>query len=524
MKRKHYRLSVSLLTLLLLTLNSSALADNLDTVLWNATTTVNAGSGDFAPTYMAANRYGTITQAGSAYESLTVSKPMSTTNGRFSFGFGVQAWFGTGSPTDYRRYDAATGLWSDNAQHPANAWLQELYASVRWRSLFAIAGLFDYDRSIFSSATGSGDLVLSRNARGIPQLRIGFHDFVDVPLTQGWLQVQGEIAYGKFADSKWLENHYNYYNYFLTTGVWMHNKRLYLRSNPSQPFSVTLGMQHAAQFGGTQRIYNDGKLTSENKASTGIGDFFDIFVPRRDGSGSTEGDKAYYNGNHLGSWDLQLRYRFASGRTLTFYWQSPWEDGSGIGKLNGFDGLYGLRYNSASPIGWLTEASIEYIDFSNMSGPMHWAPGDFPGTGVGNEATGADDYYNNYFYNGWDNVGMALGSPLVKSIIYNTDGYLRFTDNRIRGFHLGACGHPDDRWGWRMMAGWQRSPGTPFIPRLKKGSNFALLIECSHRFRRIKGLEASAQAAMDAGSIFGHRYGIMLTLGYTGLINLSKRK
>lgn len=506
-----------LTVLLTLLLCGEARADNLDSLHWSARTVVNGGSGDFAPLYMAANSYGTITQSAGAYEALGIHKPMGY-DGRFGFSFGVQAWLGFGSDVDYSRYNAAAQVWEKNSQHPAYAWLQEAYAAVRWRSLFLEAGMRDYDRSLFSTATGSGDVVLGRNARGIPQARIGFHDFVNVPLTRGWLQLQGEIAYGKFADSKWLENHYNYYNNFVTTGVWFHYKRLYLRSNPAKPLSVMLGMQHAAQFGGTQYIYENGVCVSELHSKAGIKDFFDILIPRRDGSGEVTGDKAYYNGNSLGSWDLTVRYRLPQGQQLTFYVQSPWEDGSGIGKLNGWDGVWGLRYQSASPMGWITEASAEYIDFSNMSGPMHWAPGDYPGTAISNQATGADDYYNNYFYNGWTNNGMGLGSPLVKSPIYNTDGYLRFTDNRIRGFHLGVKGQPDDRWGWRLLTGYQRSLGTPFLPRLKKAHSYSLLLEASHAFRSIPGLKASAQAAMDAGSIFGHRYGVSFNLEYTGFI------
>ena len=120
------------------------------------------------------------------------------------------------------------------------------------------------------------------------------------------------------------------------------------------------------------------------------------------------------------------------------------------------------------------------------------------------------------------NNGMGLGSPLVKAPIYNTDGYLRFTDNRIRGFHLGAKGQPDDRWGWRLLTGYQRSLGTPFLPRLRKAHSYSLLLEASHAFRRIPGLEAAAQAAMDVGSIFGHRYGIALSLSYTGSFSRSR--
>lgn len=493
---------------------SHQIAAATDSITFGASTVVTGGNGNFAPTYMSSNRYGTLTQSSNAYEALTLRKSLTHTS-RFSYGFGLQAWAGTGSEVGYARYDIQKDKFTDIQRHPAYVWLQELYGTVRYRSLFAELGMRDYDRSLFTTPTSSGDIVLGQNARGIPQLRAGFIDFVSVPLTRSFLQIQGEIAYGKFADKNWLEKHYNYYNSFLTTGAWFHYKRLYLRSNPQHPLSVTFGMQHAAQFGGTQRIYNKGVCTATNKSPMHFKDFFDIFLPRRDGSGSVAGDQAYYNGNHLGSWDLRIRYRLPQGDNVTFYVQAPWEDGSGIGKLNGWDGLWGLSYEKKDTYGWLTGATLEYMDFSNMSGPMHWAPGDFPGTSIPNQATGADDYYNNYFYNGWMNSGMGLGSPLVKSPIYNTDGYMRFTDNRIRGFHIGLQGQPCHDWGWRLLTGWQRSLGTPFLPSLTRRHNFSLMLEASHAFASIRGLSASAAAALDAGSIFGHRYALFFSLNYT---------
>lgn len=51
-----------LAALILLTI-ATARADSLDSLQWSAATFVNAGNGDFAPLYMAANRYGTLTQA-----------------------------------------------------------------------------------------------------------------------------------------------------------------------------------------------------------------------------------------------------------------------------------------------------------------------------------------------------------------------------------------------------------------------------------------------------------------------------
>lgn len=232
--------------------------------------------------------------------------------------------------------------------------------------------------SLFNQSIGVGDLVLSDNARPIPRIAAGFIDFQDIPFTNGWVQIQGELSWGRPMDSKWLEDRFNYYSSFLTTDIWMHYARCYFRTNPKQPFSVTVGMQHATQFGGDARWYHYGVNTSSDKASLKFRDFINAMFPWTGGSSTVSGDVLYYDGNHLGSWDLRLRYRLPQGHELTAYMQSPWEDGSGIGKLNGFDGVWGIEYKSPREKDWVTGAVLEYIDFTNQSGPMHWAPGDLP--------------------------------------------------------------------------------------------------------------------------------------------------
>ncbi len=512
LKTEHIKCTLAV-CVLLSTILSTYAADPFS-LQWEAATIVNIGSGDFAPYYIASNRAGTLTQPAGAYERGLIYKPLNTDT-RFSYSFGAEAYLSVTSSTDYDRY--TNDQWHVNSQKPAYVWLQQLWGEVKYRSLFLSVGMRDNNRSLFDSPLSTGDITLSRNARGVPQARLGFYDFQPVPFTRGWVEVQGEIAYGKFADNSWLRNHFNYYNSFITTGSWFHYKRIYLRSNPAARFSAMIGFQHAAQFGGNSRVYEDGKLTREYKSKVRFKDFVDVFVQKRGGDGSTEADKAYYNGNHLGSWDLKFSYRLNNGDMLTLSVQSPWEDGSGIGKLNGWDGVYGLEYRRQG-YGWLTAARAEYIDFTNQSGPMHWAPGDSPDTPIHGEATGADDYYNNFFYNGWTNLGMALGTPFIKSPIYNTDGYLRFTDNRIRGFQLGAEGKPDNHWAWRTLLSWRTSWGTPYVPRIHKREGFSVMLEASHHFSNIPGLSLSAQIALDAGTLYGDRIGAAITLGYSGSI------
>ncbi len=472
-------------------------------------------SSDFAPYYLSANRDGTLTQANGLAARVYLTHGMNLSE-RFSYGYGVDLIGQWTSATDYLRYSPEQE-WQTNSQRPAWGWIQQLYGELKYRGVFLTVGAKEMNRSIIDNGLNSGDLVMSDNARPIPQIRAGFIDFQNVPLTNGWLQIQGELAYGKFTDSDWLDNHYYRYNSFVTTGSYMHYARCYFRSNPSKHFVVTVGMQHATQFGGTWTIWKEGKVLAEHKMSVKFKDVINAFLPwKGGGSGDTEGDSAYYSGNHLGSWDLKLTYTFNNGSSLEGYLQSPWEDGSGIGKQNGFDGVWGLHYHTARNISWIKDIVVEYIDFTNQSGPMHWAPADFDGTQVSAEATGGDDYYNNYMYNGWCNYGMSIGSPFVKSTIYNTDGYLRYTDNRMRGVHLGAQGNLSESVGWKMLWSYRRSWGTPLSPRIAAVSDTSMELECSWNMPYLKGLSLSGALAWDAGKLYGNNFGGLLSLRYCG--------
>lgn len=482
------------------------------TLQYRAAIGAEAGSGDFSPYYVASRHDGiTGVSPYAFYTTDALWRPMNDST-RFSYGYGLQVTAGYLSPIDYQRYDAATESWTKHSVS-STGWLQQLYGELRWRSLFLQAGMKNYDRSIMSPSLGSGDITYSDNARPVPQIRLGLSDFRDFPGTKGWLQVQGEIAFGKFIDNVWLRNQYNRYNHFVTTGVWMHYKRLYFRIGERQPFSFTIGMQHAAQFGGTQQDFKNGKLVEQRKFHK---NFWKIIMPTR-GEGS-----AYYDGNHLGSWDVKMRYRFRNGSTLTAYIQSPWEDGSGIGKLNGWDGLYGLEYKAARS-GIVDNVVAEYIDFTNQSGPMHWAPGDFPGTSVPGEATGSDDYYNNYAYNGWANFGMSMGSPFVMSPAYNLDGYGAFTANRLRGFHIGIGGTPAAAWTYRIMFSHRTSWGTPYIPSAHRRHSVSALAQCAWSPRHLPALKVTGALGIDHGSLYGNNFGVAVGVEYSGTIRFGKK-
>lgn len=506
--------SLGLLILFIVCAAVSAQAVGADSIAgYEAKVIATAASGKFAPHYMASGRSGVVTSSGNALLSARIERGLSHTQ-RFAWGFGVQAIGGYSSGVSYGRYNS-TG-WGSHNMHPSRIFIQQLYGGVKWRSLSLSLGMQERGSGLVDDGLSSGDLIHSANARPIPQARLGFIDYQPVPFTKGFLQVQAEFAYGKFTDSGWRRNHADYYNSMIVSGIWYVYRKLYFRTDPSRPFSAIVGVQAAGQFGGSSEYYNKGELVHTDHRGVRFKDFIKMIVPYE------KGKEDFVQGNTLGSWDIKGTYRFRNGMALDGYIQWPWEDGSGMAKLNGFDGLYGLAFTLPGGVPLLRRAVVEYLDLTNQSGPMHWAPSDYPGTLITTEATGADDYYNNKYYGAYANYGMILGNPMVMSTIYNLDGYNTIIANRVRGFHVGAEGFVTPRLRWSAKIGYRKAYGNGFEALLPPLHATSALIGASWNPANLSGLTVGCELALDRGSLPANSFGALLTLTYSGIISAEK--
>jgi hypothetical protein len=478
---------------------------------------MNAGNSELAPYYVAANNGGILTQQYSALIDVDVHKELSF-HKRFSWSAGLNIVGGYASDAGYERY-AGNGQFEVQKQHPARVWLQQAYVKARYRSIFAEVGQEYKSSPVVNGELSSGDLVWSGNARPPVGVRAGFVNFQDIPFTKGWLQLNGEFGYFRQFDDKWLENHYNYYNHFITTGTWLHYKSLHFRTKPLERLVFTIGAQSACQFGGTANYYENGQVTRTVKMDADAKAFWRTFIA---GSGGNSAGDSFVEGNHLGTWDIALDYDLTDTQRLRAYTQWLWEDGSGIGKMNGFDGLWGLEYRHLYNK-LITGAVIEYIDFTNQSGPIHWTPNDRPGTPITSHSSGADDYYNNYIYNGYQNRGMSIGSPFVKSPLYNQDGYMRYRDNVMRGFHAAVKGWLSYFWEYTLMGSYRKAWGTPLIPRASSVDDFSMSLEVRYLYTRYD-LQFRGQIAMDHGSLYGNNWGFLLGITYSGRFKFKTMK
>ena len=478
----------------------------------------NFGNSELAPYYISSNTGGIVTQQTDALLTAALWHMMDPAK-RLSWGAGVELWGGYGSSAAYDRY-LGDDQWTQVKQHPSRLWVQQAYLEGKYRSIHAVVGGRYKHSPVVNDLLSSGDMVWSVNARPPMGVMAGFIDFQDIPLTGGWLQLMGEFGYFRGFDDKWLENHYNYYNHFITTGTWLHYKSLHFRTRPDQPLVFTIGAQAACQFGGAADYYKNGEIFNTVQMDADAKAFLRTFIA---GSGGNSSGDSFVEGNHLGTWDVALDYNLLQDRSLRCYAQMPWEDGSGIGKFNGLDGLWGLEYRDNGSGSLVSGAVFEFMELTNHSGPIHWAPADHPGTPIVDEATGADDYYNNYIYNGFQSHGMSIGSPFVKSPLYNLDGYMRYRDNVMRGFHAAVSGNLSSRLNYRLMGSYRKAWGTPMIPRAVAVDDFSMSLQAGYSPAGCEGLQVAAQFAVDRGSLYGDNVGAVVSIHYHGNFNFNKR-
>lgn len=486
-----------------------------DSVTYSAAVFANASTGRFAPYMIGSWNGDRTTMKNGLSTDFTIEKKMSI-GGRFSWGAGAEIMAGYNHSADYARYNEADGDWSTSVMRPSGFTLRSLYAEVHYRCLYALVGMKTSHSDIVDDRLSSGDLVRSNNARPIPGVTVGFVDYQNIPFTNGWLQLNGQIMYGKFFDNDYRRKQFNYYAPLIATDIYYTYKYWYFRTKPSERFSATFGMQTAGQFGGRTDWYYRGKMTRSETRGFRLKDVAKMFFPTL-GNGN-----AYYEGNSLGTWSLRMRYRLFNDSEIAAYWENLFEDGSGIACRNGADGLYGLQYTMAEK-GWFTSAVVEYLDFRNQSGPLHFAPGDHNSSSITTEATGGDNYYNNDSYGSYVNYGMAIGSPMVMAPIYNADGYPEFIFNRMRGVHVAAMGSPTADIDYRVMFGWQKGYAMGRTPLPHAKTDVSAMVEINWQAKSLlDGLSLNCRVAIDRGELRGDNFGAALAVRYTGSFNLKK--
>jgi hypothetical protein len=455
----------------------------------------SAATGKYTPFWIVGNRYGTVPlDAGNGYLRVGTSHKQSTKNNiRWGAGLDVIA-----STPRYR-----------------NVYIQQLYAEIGYKWLSLTIGSKENYTSLWDKDLSSGDMVLSANARPIPEINIYIPQFTTVPGTKGVLQFKGNFAAGRSFDTDYLRQRQNGKYHYIENVLW-HHKSLHLRlldPRNNFPLTATVGVRHYAQWGGVSTNPNEGVQPHSSK------DFIRIIMGRSGGADASLSSQINVLGNHYGSYDLELGY-LTSRFDIHLYKQHFFDDMSGIELSNLPDGLYGIQVDiSGFPL--INKVVFEYLYTKNQSGPAHYILFDhsiYPGYGGG-----SDDYYNNGEYTtGASYFNRSLGSSLITSPEYNKDRSVGFKNNRIQAWHIGMNGYLSRRVAWRLLLTDAEGWGTMSYPFLKKTNDFSCAAKISYCHPRLDGWFFSGEIGSDLGTIYGDNLGFAISISKTGTLKLGR--
>lgn len=386
-----------------------------------------------------------------------------------------------------------------------NSGIQQAYTDFRYKWLGIFAGSKEMTAPLINSRLSSGELTWSGNSKPIPQIMIGIPEYLYL-LPR--LAIKGEISYGWFTDSNWMEAHTN-----LAAGGWYtknikyHHKEGFVRIGvPGGKWQLDFGMTLDTQFGG-QMVTASGVTDLGNS----LKDYFRIFIPGSAGEDKPVNDALFYQGNFVGTEQIRGTYR-GKEVAVSLYLDNYFEDFSAMGKQNGWDGLWGLelKFKRFRPINNIV---LEYLQTTNQSGPLHGLHE--PEEGPVHKTGGSDNYYNNGLYPGWAHWGMANGNPLLRSPIYNENGTLSFKYNRVKAVHLGWSGEISDEWEYMAKLTMNRTWGTHGAPTLDILENFSAYAAFQYRPAKLKTWAFHASLGLDTGDIYGDNFGFQLKVRKT---------
>jgi hypothetical protein len=490
-------LKACLLLPLLMLVFPSMLRSQSRELLGGSSLTVSAlgqlSTGDYAPLWLSSNTYGLApVEANGAYERILLTRPM-LADSAFSWRMGY-------------------GLDLALLQHgDADFVVQQAYVELGYKQWRLTVGAREYPMDLKNQTLTSGGLSMGINARPIPQVRIE-QDYLPVPGMRGWWQWKFRLAYGWMTDGAWAED-FTMGTQRYAKDVLYHEKALYWRFGREDKFPLTfeIGLQMAAEFGGT--TYNAFGRNVETGATlhhdAGLKAYWNAFLAG--GSDETDGTESNTEGNHLGSYNMALRWQ-APKFTARAYFERFFEDQSMLTLQYGiYDHLLGaeVAFRDFKPIRHIV---VEHISTTDQSGAVyHDQTASMP-----EKMNGRDNYYNHHLYNGWMHWGRAIGNPLITSPVYSStrrytlDGDLRFRNNRIRAWHIGVDGQISAEWSYLARLSITQNRGIYDLPFDEFAYQTYAQLGSVYQPRWQPDLTFRLNLGYDTGGLLGRSFGAQL--------------
>jgi hypothetical protein len=283
----------------------------------------------------------------------------------------------------------------------------------------------------------NGNLDRSNNARPLPGISLSTNGFIPFFFWQKWFLVKAEY------EEKFYQNH------AFVKDAHLHHKSVYGRAVLPKKWTITAGLEHFVDWGGISPL--EGEMPGWNQ-------YFDYILGLKAGPGAWSDDRTNKSGNQLGIYSLEIK-KVWNESALTFYYNHPFEDRSGMEMVNLPDGLWGLHLNKKNQSAFITDIVYEYMYTLNQSGSVHLAHAPTPDNPGRLTGRGRDNYFDHYIYRSFTYYNRMMGTPLfVPRIVANgvADG---FESTRIWMHHLGIKGALGSGIYWKTMLTWSRNFG-----------------------------------------------------------------
>lgn len=312
---------------------------------------------------------------------------------------------------------------------PVYGMVDRLYVSGGWKMLHLDVGMKPRQREFSDLSISGGNFMYSRNTRNMPGIN-AWSDWIYFEKGH-WFGFRGNIAHYQYIDNRYVK------------GAYVHNKGLALKIALGRKVDISGGLDHWAQWGGNSPKYGQQPVS--------FIDFYRVLMAQHGGEDATASDRLNVLGNHLGREWARLDWRHERF-TMSFQYDKPFEDGSGVRLKNIPDGIWSVQCSFNDRDAAVTDIVFEYINTTWQSGPEHdrAATEEEKKNQAEDEAYkdrvvlgGCDNYFGNSEYkSGWTNHGRTIGLPLILSAAPGEDGIVMTTVNtRVRAFHAAIRGN-----------------------------------------------------------------------------------
>jgi hypothetical protein len=333
--------------------------------------------------------------------------------------------------------------------------LTQAYIRGRFKKWELWAGRRKEVYGIGDTSNTSGIYAWSGNAIPTPKIQFGTSDYIN--LFNGWIGVHMTYSHG------WLDNQGAVINSYL------HQKSLYGRiGKPNSLFSVFGGLNHNATWGGENKVKTGGIF---DKYPSGLNTYFYVITLLKDRNivsidpNSTWDDTNGFYGNHLGSFDMAIKYHPSWGEIL-LYKQTAYETGRALSLAQFNDGLVGLSLKLKN-IKLVNSVTIEYLYTANQGNFISGFAQLFKIRDP--HLVEIENYYNNT-RGGWQYMGKGIGSPLVIIDRESSQGGGNyFSLNAVKSYYAGIKGvlPGDIFYHLRLSQSYYSYPRNHLKPRLQ---------------------------------------------------------